>query len=328
MGRVLAGLLDAQGRVPLLGDNDSGRVLVLRERPDESMAYLADLVATFLSDERLRLRGPAASEAVWLFGLECGRRREAWGALPGNLPVLSGAASGLATLRGSADRLLFAAQPNGTGGVGNHTHNDKLSFCLSVGRDVFFTDPGTLVYTASEEERNAFRSTAAHSTVQVDEEEQNRLVPGQLFMVRDDAAARIIEQKSGVRVVGTHDGYRRLADPVLHTRSIERTGSPLGWIIEDQLDGATEHTLAWRFVCGAGIRAQVAGPGLVRFYGEDGWLEMTLHPAALKVHIEPQRLAPAYGVSRDSSALVLSWRGKLPFRATFTVVWRDIKETA
>lgn len=57
--------------------------------------------------------------------------------------------------------------------IGSHTHNDLLSFELVMnGKDVI-VDAGTYLYTSSDTERNAFRSTAKHNTIMVDDEEQN-----------------------------------------------------------------------------------------------------------------------------------------------------------
>jgi len=319
MARALSGLLDNQGRAPLIGDNDSGHVHSLLRRDDADMAYAVDLTALMLGEDGLRRDGPASSEAAWFFGLDAVRRQA--GAGSAGAPAAPGE-SGIAVLRGPSDILVFAAQPNGTRGVGNHTHNDKLSFCLTVGPDAFLTDPGTLTYTAVPEDRNAFRRTSAHTTVQVDDFEQNRITPELLFSLADDATPTLLQYKDGTRVAGNHDGYARLIDPVVHKRSIERIATPLSWIIEDELDAEADHDLSWKFVCGAGIAAVVDGPGIVRLIGSEGELEIKAHPATLKFQIEQGRLAPAYGVSVDSVVVATSWRGKLPFRATFTAVWR------
>ena len=325
MARAQAGILDNQGRMPLIGDNDSGHVHNLLKRDDNDAAYVADLCALLLAEDRFRRGDAPSSETAWFFGLEAARRLANGGvhaapAAPGE--------SGIAVLRGPTDVLIFAAQPNGTRGVGNHTHNDKLSFCLTVGRDAFLSDPGTLTYTAAPEDRNAFRRTAAHTTVQVDDLEQNRFISEQIFELSDDASSVILQFKEGTRVAGQHDGYSRLIDPVLHKRSIERIGAPLSWIIEDEFDGAADHALEWHFICGPGITAVLDAPGVARLIGKEGAIEINVHPTTLKFERSKSRFAPAYGVAIETDVLTTSWRGKLPFRATFTAVWRmkeDVK---
>lgn len=55
----------------------------------------------------------------------------------------------------------------GQGGIGGHSHNDKLSFELQVKGVDYFRDPGTYIYTASVSKRNEFRSILAHNSPKV-----------------------------------------------------------------------------------------------------------------------------------------------------------------
>ena len=57
--------------------------------------------------------------------------------------------------------------------IGNHAHNDNLSFELALDGNSLITDPGTYVYTPSPDMRNRFRSTAMHNTLVIDGREQN-----------------------------------------------------------------------------------------------------------------------------------------------------------
>lgn len=71
--------------------------------------------------------------------------------------------------------LIYTGQ-NGQNGLGGHSHNDRLSFELFIKDKDIVRDPGTYLYTALPEKRNMFRSVFAHSTIIVENREQNRFL--------------------------------------------------------------------------------------------------------------------------------------------------------
>mgnify|MGYP000847843187 CR=1 FL=1 len=97
----------------------------------------------------------------------------------------------------------------GQKGNGGHAHNDQLSVTLQIdGVDVIM-DPGTYLYTPLPDRRNAFRSTAAHFTVQKYGAEQNPWVLGVegLFSVaREETFARVLFL-TPTAIVMEHSGF-------------------------------------------------------------------------------------------------------------------------
>ena len=138
----------------------------------------------------------------------------------------------------------------GLRGLGCHAHNDALSFELSLGEQPLIVDPGTFVYTPDPAERNRFRSTGWHSTLQVGEEEQNELRSDYLFLMDDRARAHAIEWTPGTdgRAVfaGRHVGF----PGATHERRFEFDG-PGG-------------TLAIVTPCGPMLRVRSRGPSRSR----------------------------------------------------------------
>jgi hypothetical protein len=66
---VVSRLCDAAGLVPLIGDNDSGRICTLRRREDADQRYLLAWGATLFNDGALKMPFDAdASDVLWLFG--------------------------------------------------------------------------------------------------------------------------------------------------------------------------------------------------------------------------------------------------------------------
>jgi uncharacterized heparinase superfamily protein len=177
----------------------------------------------------------------------------------------------------------------GVGGYGSHAHNDALSFELALGDQPVVVDPGTFVYTADPVERNRFRSTAFHSTLQIDDAEQNPLAEGMLFAMQDRRRAEALEWKVDAGFAafeGLHHGYEALAHPATHRRRIELSGG-LRLTITDTVISGSSHNARWTFPLApcrvelhddgvraafySGVSLEIIGNGL-DFAVEDGWL--------------------------------------------------------
>ena len=142
--------------------------------------------------------------------------------------------------------LLFDAGDIGPSYCPGHGHADTLSIELWSHGQPLIVDPGTYQYPAGEW-RDYFRSTAVHSTATVDGYDQTefagafrvgRIAHGQLTSHDIDSSIK--------RVSGRHDGYKRLADPVLHQRSIVAK-SATEIVIIDEFDGQDQHHLSLNF---------------------------------------------------------------------------------
>jgi hypothetical protein len=118
-------------------------------------------------------------------------------------------------------RLLVDAGPLGYLSLAAHGHADALSIVLSIGDREILVDPGTFAYHTDPSWRRYFRSTLAHNTVGVDDQDQS--VQAGNFMWTHHAHARCIEFEAfgeRQRFLGEHYGYQRLEDPVVHRREI------------------------------------------------------------------------------------------------------------
>jgi hypothetical protein len=107
--------------------------------------------------------------------------------------------AGVYLLRHQDLYLHFNAGGIGVNGRGSHGHNDALSIEVSAGGTAFIVDPGSYVYTANLHERNLFRSTAWHSTVQVDGAEQNTIDERVPFVIGNEAQLKYLTGKRPMR---------------------------------------------------------------------------------------------------------------------------------
>ncbi|MEM5662019.1 heparinase II/III-family protein [Bacillus cereus] len=91
-------------------------------------------------------------------------------------------------------------------GQGAHSHNDQLSFTLSVTGEDIFIDSGTFTYTADYKMRNLFRSTSVHNTLEIPPYEQNDFEKYHLFEMAEQSFSKGNYFKDS-KFVGQHRGY-------------------------------------------------------------------------------------------------------------------------
>lgn len=259
------------GKVPQVGDADDGRLYVLSDyatwdRTD--FRYLLSIGAVlFQRSDMKAYAGEFSEEAFWLLGPA---GMAAFAALEDKGEDLGSREfrdSGLYVMRASDRYLLACCGAVGTGGLGNHKHNDLLSFELYAGDKAFIVDPGAYVYTRNPKWRNLFRSTIYHNTVLIDEQEQNRFEASELFRMAADSLLcihgwNISPERDCLDI--EHTGYTRLSQPVAHRR-IFLFEKILGRLeITDILTGDGDHSASWSLHFDHGIGLDPIGQAMFR----------------------------------------------------------------
>src|SRR5712691_9492537 len=208
------------------GDDDGGRVFNPRRNQVECMTDpLA--IGAILYDCGTYARARLTEEAIWLFG---GKAIQVFDKPHSPVASTSNAfeAGGLYLINDEQpcrQQLMIDAGPQGTGQSG-HGHADALSVRLSLDGHRFLVDPGTCCYISDGEDRNQFRGTGAHNTLRIDKLDQ--AVPEGPFAwssIPNVKAETWLAGQTFDFFVGSHDGYRRLHDPVLHRRSVFRVSN-------------------------------------------------------------------------------------------------------
>ena len=261
----LADLTRADGSMPIIGDDDGGSLAVLEERPfGDVRSTLATASVVLNLPELAAVAGKATEEVLWLLGPSGVRTVDAsLDALPP--PHLSRllTTGGYAIFRdGWGPNSLHALIDCGPLGAMNcgHAHSDALSIEVAVGGCPFFVDPGTYTYTESAAARDHFRHSAAHNTVTVDG--QSASVSDGPFSWRYRADARADAWWTGSvvqRFVGSHQGFQRLPDPVVHRRSVYFVRGEY-WVIVDTILAAGTHEVTAHFHAALGSRVTSVTP--------------------------------------------------------------------
>jgi Heparinase II/III-like protein/Heparinase II/III N-terminus len=299
--------LRPDGCAPLVGDTDGGQFLPINKRAGDDHAYLLAVGAALFDEPRFRL--PAhemPEELLWVTGIEGVLSYEKLRpADDGRIESQAFADAGTYIMREGDLYLLFNASGNGLYGRGSHGHNDALSVEVSACGSSFLVDPGTYVYSHDLKERHLFRSTAYHSTVEVDTAEQNTTAERLPFVLGDEAHPRVLLWETTDErdlVVAEHDGYRRLPAPITHRRAVEFDKRERYWIIEDTLEGSGEHLFRFRFHMAPGLETSIYADNSVRACDKIKNARLFIVPLNLeeRPELEPRFASRDYGAKKPS----------------------------
>jgi len=172
MGVYLDTLGGRDGCMPLLGDDDGGRMF--HPYGDRRAFYQATIVTSAIALQQKALPVDLASapeQAAWWLGATALQATEREALPPSSRRFPD---SGLVSMTSGGTQVLVDAGGFGSR-RGGHSHADSLQILIrQQGRELLI-DPGTYTYVSDRERRNWFRSTAAHNTVRVDGVEQGEM---------------------------------------------------------------------------------------------------------------------------------------------------------
>ncbi|MEN6328051.1 MAG: alginate lyase family protein [Syntrophomonas sp.] len=312
----------ADGRIPQIGDNDSGRLHKFTligqwnpefERFEEDFLDHRHLLAVggeLFNRDDLREAGlPYKSECFW-YGL-IGRVDESISmeeAEKRSLDMLKTLTSraypqfGLYIMRHEDNYMAIRCGDIGQNGQGGHAHNDQLSFVLNVGGENFFVDPGTYLYTPFPEWRNYFRSTACHNTVMVDEE-QNQFDGTNLFTLLNNKDQKCLHWELGKHLQIFRGEYCEYSKSLIYCREILFDSKKLAWIITDSLMGRGKHKLVKIFLLGPTMKCSVS-MDCIEVIGASSKVKLEFE-APVNIHFQQYFFSSKYGAKQDVMAIHL-----------------------
>ena len=267
----LASITQPDGRTPLIGDDDGGRLLPLTGAEPDDLRGSLSLGGVILGRGDLKYVAETAGEEMfWLTGSDGVSSFD--GVAPTEPATTSREFSdgGYCVMRdgwGDTDNYLIVDHGEVGSLSGGHGHADALSIEVALQGKTLLVDSGTYTYHESRELRDYFRSTTAHNTLVIDGESSS--VPGSTFGWKTKSEAeknRWIDEDRFTLFAGSHNGYQRLDKPATHTREILFLKNDY-WIIRDlaETTGTHEYSLGFHFAHGR--RPAIGDDGL--WVGED-----------------------------------------------------------
>jgi len=198
-----------------------------------------------------------------------------------------------------------------------HAHADTFGCLLYVDRLPLLIDTGTSTYEPGAL-RCHERSTAAHSTVQVDGTDSTEV----WNVFRAGRRARVTGLKaradsSGITCEAAHDGFRSLRGRPLHRRRWSLTEG--GLRVDDTVTGRGRHEIVVRWQLAVGTTVRVADAAAI-VTTRGGTFYVTIGASApVSVAVETRPVAAGFGRTTDAPALSCRAHAVLPVQVT--TVW-------
>lgn len=252
MIEFVASMAGSNGVVPMIGDSDDARGLPFLELVGWDFKDTLSISAVLFRKKGWhRSARHLAEVSIWLLGADAVDQYDALSDDEDHksrsvFPEGGYYFSENSDPSGHA-QLIFDVGPLGLWPNAAHGHADALSILIRLNGKLLLTDPGTGAYFGDKNERDYFRSTGAHNTVTVDDWDQADLYD--TFKWVNPMTVKLVESHTlnGFSCfVGTHDGYRRLRAGITHQRAVISTETN-GWIIVDQFDGKSRHSIKRHF---------------------------------------------------------------------------------
>lgn len=319
----IAGLMDAGGNMPMIGDSDDA-VLVRFSREPEFDVYqslLATGAVLFNREDFKAKAGYFDDKSRWLLGDDGAKR---FGALTARLPDIprrefpQGGYYLLGQHFGWPEeiRAVVDCAPLGYLSIAAHGHADALALTLSVAGKEMLIDPGTYAYHTQKDWRDYFRSTRAHNTISIDGLDQS--VSGGNFMWVKHANAKLELWETNQqqdRLIGSHDGYFRLDDPVQHRREIVFDKADSTFRVIDTLECEGCHRVAIFWHCHEDAEASLLG-AVVRIARAKREVTLMMEDERFSVRLKRGEETPPLGwISRNfdskSPTTVAVWEGEI-----------------
>jgi Heparinase II/III-like protein/Heparinase II/III N-terminus len=246
--RYLAAVVGEDDPDPRYGDDDDGFALRLGAESKRTVRDHLAIISAVLDDEELGQSGADPLMAAW-FALGSACRDQSLGGARRQVPdggSFYAPDGGLVVLRSGQRRFTMDVGPLGYLSIAAHGHADALAVTLSCSGRELIVDPGAGSYYGNPSWRMVHRSTSAHATVSVDQQNQSEM-GGPFYWGRHaNSAVRAVDLVHGV-VDAQHDGYQCLDDPVVHRRWLVAPPGDGTALVVDLLDAAAlhEYVVSW-----------------------------------------------------------------------------------
>ena len=194
-----------------------------------------------------------------------------------------------------------------------HAHADTLSFELSIGEQRVLVNSGTSDYDNNDQRRDQ-RSTMAHNTVSIDNENSSEV--WHAFRVAKRAAITHREW-STFYAIGEHDGYSRIHKDMHHRRKWQFGEHCI--YMTDTISGHGVCNIDLHLHCHPTIFANIEN-GRVIFSRDEQPIVSITFPPDCHIEINNSKWHPRFGEAIDNQSIQVSFKSQsLPHTVPWTI---------
>ena len=178
---VIMKIITPDGTIPKIGDSDDGRLLILSNYQNwdrNDFGYLLGIGSiVFNRSDYKSISDECPEEIFWIFGSDGYKKFKNMSINKTNVNYSPLKKAGLYVIKNitQKDYIILNSGISTRRAPRAHRHNDSLGIELWLKGNPVLMDPGTYCYTSNINDRNYFRSTKAHNTMMVDNQEINSM---------------------------------------------------------------------------------------------------------------------------------------------------------
>ncbi|MCB9121231.1 MAG: alginate lyase family protein [Caldilinea sp.] len=301
------------GTVPLIGDNDNGRLHRLKvwenpEREWNDFRYLLAIGAViFDRDDFACAAQNQWEEALWLLPVEKVSSMMERSSPKVEMTSHAFENSGFYVLRTEEAHVVVERGEVGLGGKGSHNHYNPLGYELWMNGYAIVVDPGTFIYTGDWHARERYRSRQSHNTFCFGQphDPANIEMTG-LFGFRHSYTVRELVWRN------THDFDQLVlesesktgAPSTAHRRTIVFWKDPAVVVVQDSVLGQCDSrcTTSLHFAADLAVQQShiVEWPALSVSSSDEAVCSVAILSPGWSISLEDDRVSPGYGVCLPS----------------------------
>lgn len=294
MSEFLTDSMDSNGSVIEFGDNDEGKILDLQGKLKNHYQYTLNLMGIVLG---IKYTDCEWNENLnWIADEQLVHFTEVY-----KSPLLSLRLKGGYSFFRSLDYNILIGVDHARLGfepLAAHGHADALSFQMNIEGKPIFVDSGTYNYHITPQERDYFRSTAAHNTVMINGVEQSEMLGPFIWGRRVKVSADIKNIGNNVILETACEGQAGK-----HTRIYE-FNQRNELIIEDLISGVGQ-----AFFHISNKVEYVIKKKIIELHIEEGTI--VLQHDGMKLDVQETKHSNLYNHIESSSCVIITFKDKL-----------------